>query len=72
MTGLNQDGTDGTTDTGTPGYIEMVNTTGTRYYLFLDSGGHLRVGSPTVVGHGASPATVGWSDASGRLVGTLY
>lgn len=69
VVGLNNDGTNGSTLTGTPSYIEMINGKGTRYYLFVDSLGALRIGSDTKVGYLASPAMVGWSDASGTVVG---
>ena len=70
VVGLGLDGLNGTTNTGTPGYIEMINGKGYIYYLFIDSLGVLRVASAPNVGFQASPAIVGWSDASGRVVGS--
>lgn len=67
--GLDQDGTDGLTDAGVPGYIEMTSTKGDVFYLYVGSDEILRIASETQVGYLASPATVGWSDASGKIVG---
>lgn len=71
--GLNVDGVFGGADirtVGTPGYIEMTSTANKVYYLFIDSKGDLRIASEVTVGFQASPAIVGWQDASGTVVGT--
>lgn len=70
--GLDRDATGetaGSVATGCPGYIEITSTRGDVYYIFVDSRGLLRIASDTSVGYLASPATVGWSDASGEVVG---
>lgn len=69
VVGLNQDGTDGLADTGIPGYIEMTSCKGDVYYLYIGYDGALRIASESAVGYGASPAIVGWADASAPLVG---
>ena len=69
VTGLNNDGTDGTVQMGTPGYIEMTSSGGDIYNLYVGYDGQLRIASEVFVGYLASPATVGWSDASGPVVG---
>lgn len=67
--GLSKDGTDGTAQAGIPGYIEMTSTKGDVFYLYIGYNGRLRIASELIVGLGASPAIVGWSDASGPVVG---
>jgi hypothetical protein len=67
--GLDDDGTTGFTDPGIPGYIEMYNTKGEVLYLFIGSNNKLRIATERIVGYGASPAVVGWSDGSGVVVG---
>lgn len=69
VVGLARDGTDGLVDTGVPGYIEMTNTAGNVYYFYVGYDGKLRISTEVVVGWLASPAIVGWSDASGTIVG---
>lgn len=69
VTGLNNDGSDGLVDPGTPGYIEMISTTGRTFYLYIDAGDMLRMSSGVGVGFSASPATIGWADGSGEIVG---
>ena len=71
VVGLEKDGTDGTTTTGDPGYIEMTSSTGTVFYIWIGSDSRLHIASESAVGYLASPATVGWSDASGPIVGGL-
>ena len=60
--------------TGVPGYIEMVSTTGDRWYLYVDGAGVLRIASEPAVGFAASPQTTNWSRTStrgevGRVIG---
>ncbi|MBM4240576.1 MAG: hypothetical protein FJ150_02725 [Euryarchaeota archaeon] len=71
VVGLNKDGTDDSITTGVPGYIEMVSSTGSKFYLWIGADSKLHIASQTEVGYLASPATVGWSDASGPIVGGL-
>ena len=69
VVGLEKDGTDGSRTTGLPGYIEMISAKGERFYLYLGYDGNLRIASDLEIGFLASPALVGWSDASGVIVG---
>lgn len=69
VTGLDNDGTNGSTQAGTPSYIEMTSSKGDVYYLYIGYDGNLRLASEVAVGWLASPAIVGWSDASAPLVG---
>ena len=50
---------------GVPGYIEIADTDGDIYYLWVDTDGNLMIASEIAVGYGASPATTSW--ASGQL-----
>ena len=68
VVGLSKDGTDGLINPGVPGYIEMVNTAGSKYYIFIGYDGKLRIASGVVMGLGASPNTVAWSDAASSVV----
>ena len=68
--GLGLDGTHAISYPGTPGYIEMTSTKGDVYYLYIGYDGDLRLASAETIGIFASPAIVGWSDASGTVVGT--
>src|SRR3990167_6289436 len=70
VVGLNKNGSDGVVNQGLPGYIEMISSAGNVYYLYIDSNGSLKVASDVDVGYLASPALVGWADASGELVAT--
>ncbi len=70
VTGLNKDGTNGTSAPGLPGYLEMTSSAGNVYYLYVDYNGSLKLASAITVGIGASPTIVGWADASGSLVAT--
>ena len=67
---------------GLPGYIELLNPSGTPYYIWVDNKGKLRIASPKMVGYQASPQSIvslgldyggsgenGWRDASGQIVG---
>lgn len=51
--------------TNVPGYIEMMSADGsTRYYLYVDSNGNLRIASEIAVGRpNASPSTVSWENS---------
>lgn len=69
VVGLNKDGTGAYNNQGLPGYIEMTSTAGAVYYLYIGSDDNLRIASERMVGYLASPATVGWADASGPIVG---
>ena len=60
---------DGFRVVGTPSYIEMVSSAGSTYYLYIGTDGRLRLASPVSVGVSASPATVGWANSSGVIVG---
>ena len=71
LTGLNNDG-DGGWNPGTPSYIEMANGSGSRFYLWIGTDGLLRIASEVAVGHGASPSSIGWENASGLIVGGGY
>jgi len=70
VAGLSLDGSNGISNTGTPGYIEMYNTAGVPYYLYVGYDGKLRIASEEIVGLGASPSVLGWGDASAPVVGT--
>ena len=67
--GLDKDGTSRHTQQGLPGYIEMTSTKGDVFYLYVGFDGKLRLASEVHVGYLASPSVVGWSDASGVIVG---
>lgn len=67
--GLSNNGTNQTTNPGTPSYIEMTNAYGKVFYLYVDSTGTLTIASEIAVGYAASPATANWRDASGQNVG---
>lgn len=69
VVGLENDGADALAQYGTPSYIEMTNTAGVVYYIYIGYDGELRMASEAAVGFLASPSTVGWSDASGVIVG---
>lgn len=66
--GLNKNGTDGATNPGLPGYIEMTNTAGSIYYLFIGYDGKLRIASDRAVGMNASPNIVSWADTASSVV----
>ena len=68
VVGLNKNGTNGTTSQGLPGYIEMTSTSGSVFYLYIGSDGVLRIASEAAVGDLASPATIGWGNASAPKV----
>lgn len=61
VTGLNVD--------GVPGYVEMTNSEGRVWYLYIDDTDRLRIASAPQVGSGASPQTTNWNNV-GTLVGT--
>lgn len=61
VTGLNVD--------GVPGYIEMTNSEGRVWYLYVDDTDRLRIASAPQVGSGASPQTTNWNNL-GTVVGT--
>ena len=69
VVGLNKDGSTNPANQGLPGYIEMTTSAGTVFYLFVDQSGRLKIASDIAVGYLASPAIVGWRDASGSVVG---
>ena len=69
VVGLDKNGTDGITNPGLPGYIEMTNTAGKVFYLYIGYDGKLHLASETAVGTNASPSIISWRDASGVVVG---
>ena len=69
VVGIDKNGTNGTTNPGLPGYIEMVSTGGSTYYLYINYSGRLCIASDVAVGSGASPSIIGWTNASGVIVG---
>lgn len=68
VVGLDKNGTNGSTNPGLPGYVEMVSTKGDTFYLYIGYDGKLRCASEVAVGFGASPSIVSWRDASAPLV----
>lgn len=70
VVGLDKDGANAAAQPGLPGYIEMISTSGSVFYLYIGFDGDLRLASEQVIGTGASPTTIGWADASGTVVGT--
>lgn len=69
VVGLNNTGSNAATITGTPGYLEMTNGSGSVYYLWISTTGKLMIATDVAVGTAASPNTVGWADSSGIVVG---
>lgn len=59
-------------EAGQPAYIEMANSEGQRFYLWIGTDNKLRIASEIAVSATgtASPSTVGWQDASGVIVGS--
>jgi len=65
-------GTTGLEVTGVPSYIEMMSTDGsTRYYLYVDSSGNLKIASAVACGYLASPQTVNWLTGGGSDYGEV-
>lgn len=69
VVGLDKSGTTGIINPGLPGYIEMINTAGNVFYLYIGYDGKLHIASEQAVGTGASPSIVSWGDGSGAVVG---
>ena len=69
VVGLDKNGTNAVTNPGLPGYIEMANTAGNTYYVFIGHDGKLRMASDVAMGRDASPNLVSWADASSVVVG---
>lgn len=72
VVGLNKNGGTNPNNQGLPGYIEMTSAAGDIFYLFVGADGKLILASAFAVGYGASPALVGWRDASGKVVGNQF
>ena len=70
VVGLNKDGADASINPGLPGYIEMVSSAGSTYYLWIGYDGSLHIASEVIIGYAASPTTVSWRDGSGPRVGS--
>ena len=71
VVGLNNDaGTNPLLNGGTPGYVQMTNPSGARFFLWVGHDGRLRIASEIAVGWGASPSVVEWRDASGEVIGS--